>query len=168
MSADAARLLLIAWGERRSVLRALRRGGIAERDLPDALQATMLLAWQLLLRGDFNPEASTTDERTALRRWIAAVAYNAARVHRRKMPPRCEVFEDNIGGLDLAGRIESRETMRDVFARLNRVETTLMRGVAEGMTLDELGAQTRMPAGTVATKIRAVRRVLRKRAARAE
>jgi DNA-directed RNA polymerase specialized sigma24 family protein len=126
----------------------------------------MLLAWQLLLRGDFNPEGSTTDERTALRRWIAAVAYNAARVHRRKMPPRCEVYEDAIGEPDLAGRIESREILKLAFARLNRVETTLMRGVAEGMTLDELGAQTRMPAGTVATKIRAVRRVLRQRGPR--
>lgn len=154
---------MIAWDERRSALRALRRGGIAERDLADALQATMLVAWTLLLRGDFNPEESTTDERTSLRRWIAAVAYNAARVYRRKAPPRSEPFEDTIGGLDLVARIEHREILKLTFARLNRVETTLMRGVAEGMTLDELGAQTRMPAGTVATKIRAVRRVLVKR-----
>ncbi len=162
---EARRLFAIAWSERATVLRAIRSAGIPPREAEDVAQNAMTDVWKLLSWGLYEaPEG--VDERVALRRWLYGVGRIAAFQHRSRRKPDAEPLTDNIPGRDMAAQIEARETLKVIFYRLNRVETSLLTGTAQGETLHEAGKRMRMPWPTVSTQLRAVRRILRKRLAR--
>ena len=162
---EARRLFAIAWEERAILLRALRRHGVSPREVDDVAQTAMCDVWKLLSWGLYEaPEG--VDERVALRSFLYGVGRIAALRHRTRRKPEGEPLTDNIPGRSLEAQIEAREELRIVFCRLNRVETSLVTGLAQGETIREGAIRMRMVAPTFWTKIRAVRRVLRKRLAR--
>ena len=161
---EARRLFAIAWSERETVLRAIRRYGVSPREVEDVAQNAMSDAWKLLSWGLYEVPHGE-DERIALRRWLYGVGRIAALQHRSRRKPT-EPLPDNIPGRDLAAQVEAREMVRIIFYRLNRVETSLVNGLAQGETIREGSIRMRMVAPTFWTKIRAVRRVLRQRLAR--
>jgi len=161
---EARRLFAIAWSERDVLFRAIRRHGVSPRDADDVAQNAMCDVWKHLVWGLYAaPEGM--DERVALRRWLNGIGRIAAFQHHSRRKPT-EPLTDDVPGRDLAAQIEARETVRILFYRLNRVETSLVNGLAQGETLIEAGKRMRMPWPTVSTKVRAVRRVLRQRLAR--
>ena len=161
---DAERIFAIAWGERQMAYLAVHRLGI-DFDADDIVQCAMLDVWKLLLRDGFEPAAEGTNERTAVGRWVFGVARIAAFQYIARNKPLGDPPDDDavLDDLDLEARAAAREELRLVLCRLNRVETALVTGTAQGETLEETGTRMRMPWGTVSTKLRAVRKVLRKR-----
>lgn len=160
---EAHRLFAIAWSERNVARRAILRIGLDLSDLEDVQQTAMFVAWRLILRGKLTFEWRQ-DERRVIRTWLWRVARLVALRHRHQRPPSTDPLPDDlIDDLDPLRRLESREQLRIVGYRLNKYERRVLDGLARGETIPEISARTKMPEGTVATRIRRARLALKKR-----
>jgi DNA-directed RNA polymerase specialized sigma24 family protein len=66
----------------------------------------------------------------------------------------------------MIARLEARDALRVSFYRVNRVERTVLRGVAMGDTLAEIAAEMKIPLGSACNYLHTARRTLKKRRTR--
>jgi RNA polymerase sigma-70 factor (ECF subfamily) len=101
------------------VLRALRRHGVRERDLPDACQETFLVVHRRL--ADF-------DQRSSLRTWLYGITLRVAAAHRR----RAHVVREQLDGqLDEADRHDAHAHGEPPLLPLESAEQRQMLSLVE-------------------------------------
>lgn len=159
------RLFAIAWRERSCFYRTIRRVGVAPRDFEDVVQNVLTDAWRLISTGHL-VLGPGRDERLAIRGWLPYVARIAALKFKQTRGlgmPIGEPLDHDVAGDDPIARLEARDALRVALYRVNRVEREVLARTAQGDQLAEIGDAIGIPAGTVATTLRRVRRILVKR-----
>lgn len=147
------------------VFRFLRRRGVLERDLDDAVQEVFVVAWRKL--HTLRPDASA-------RGWLLSIAY---RVGGHALRDRKKAI-DNEGDPDplpapqaspedATARAEAAAVVRDFVSGLedSRRQVFLLSEV-DGLTAPEIAQVTETNLNTVYTRIRAVRRLFDQHLAR--
>jgi DNA-directed RNA polymerase specialized sigma24 family protein len=145
--------------ERATVRRAVVRAGVGESDVDDVTGAVILKACELVLAGRL-VIAHEGNERVVVRAWLSRVAWRIAKQWKRAAVHHVEL--DDVAGPDAVARLEAREELRRVLGRFNRSERALMADVVAGHTVAEIAAEGALPPGTVATRVRRIRRLLRR------
>src|SRR5579872_135020 len=144
------------------ILAIVRDRGIAE----DLTQEVFLRIW--------NNAANLDEERNSLVQWVAAVARNRAYDYVRSVEHRMKRGTVTVDALDLRPAPEEsaggvwREILNGEI--LNRAlacltvdqRTTLSLWYRDGLTHAEIARQTRVPLGTVKTRLRTTLRAMRK------
>jgi RNA polymerase sigma factor (sigma-70 family) len=168
MNVDNDTLIAIAVSERAMVRDRVGRhvrGEIAE----DITQNVMLKAVELIRAGRLVVEEGT-DVRASVRAWISAVLFRMVlNFYQRKKEPTEHAIEadvDNFGTPDPVQQIEAREALRQALYRVNKREREVIHRTAIGDQLHEIADALKIPEGTAANTLRAVRKALRKRRAK--
>jgi RNA polymerase sigma-70 factor, ECF subfamily len=149
------------------VWRSLRRLGVREADLPDALQEVFLVVHRRL--AEFEGRAKLTT-------WLFRIAMRVASDRQRLAHVRRELLDDQVlegcpdEQVDLARDAERREEAEQLEAALARMDLD-QRAVftlfeLEGMTGDEIAETLQIPLGTVYSRLRLGREAFRKAFAR--
>ena len=111
--------------------------------------------------------AEGQDTREAIRSWLVIVTRNAIRTPRRKQRTEVDALDEGTAGdVSPIARLEARETLRIMTYRLNREEAALLVALASGANLVHLAARMGIPEGTLFTRVRKLRRILRERLAK--
>jgi RNA polymerase sigma factor (sigma-70 family) len=168
MNVDNDTLIAIAVSERAMVRDRVGRhvrGEIAE----DITQNVMLKAVELIRAGRLVVEEGT-DVRASVRAWISAVLFRMVlNFYQRKKEPTEHAIEadvDNFGTPDPVQQIEAREALRQALYRVNKREREVIHRTAIGDQLHEIADALKIPEGTAANTLRAVRKALKKRRAK--
>lgn len=139
------------------VARALRRFGVAERELADATQEVFMVVHRRL--PEFEGRAQVTT-------WLYRIAFNVASAHRRKAVHRHERLMDcatpEVADHAADERHEQREVVGRVFAALERVhphkaEAFLLHEVEE-RPMAEVAERLQIPLKTAFSRYYAARR----------
>jgi DNA-directed RNA polymerase specialized sigma24 family protein len=156
-------LFRIVCEETRTIERSAR-GRVPEADVSDVVQTVLILAWRLITTDKFT-HPKTGKRREAIRSWLRLLTWRTARDVLRRQPEHepIEDFEDALAGPDPEERAIAREELRAVTYRLNRMEARLVLGIVRGETLADMAKALRLPEGTIATRVRMIRRALKKR-----
>jgi RNA polymerase sigma-70 factor (ECF subfamily) len=145
------------------VWRSLRRLGVSEASVKDALQEVFLVVHRRL------PEF---EERAHVRTWLFRICMRIAKDQRRRAHVRHEVPDDESVGLVAAGgksaaeMVEQREDLSLVDAGLERLSTE-QRAVfilfeLEEMTGEHIAECLAIPLGTVYSRLRLAREAFRR------
>jgi RNA polymerase sigma-70 factor (ECF subfamily) len=140
------------------VWRSLRRLGVPESEISDALQEVFLIAHRKL--GEF-------EERARFSTWLFQIAFGVASTRRRRAHRRYEVIDGSLLDEQCA---ESRSpeddfTMREALTLLDRALSGMnleQRAVfvlfeIEELTSEEIAKTLRIPVGTVYSRLRLAR-----------
>ena len=142
------------------VARSLRRLGVRESDVDDAVQEVFVIASRKL------DTIATGSERSFLYGTAIRVAANVRRVERRAQVRRAEAkTESEHGGVDTRPNAEELLERRDARAALDTIldrMTVEMRAAftlfeIEEMTISEIAALLEVPMGTVSSRLRRAR-----------
>jgi RNA polymerase sigma-70 factor (ECF subfamily) len=139
------------------VWRSLRRLGVAESNLKDAVQDVFLVVHRRL--PDFAPRAKTST-------WLFRICLGIARDHRRRAHVRREVLDDSVfdrvpDSVDAIRMAERREDLALFDAALDVLDLD-QRAVfvlfeLESMTGDQIAETLEIPLGTVYSRLRLAR-----------
>lgn len=149
------------------VWKSLRRLGVREADVPDAVQEVFLVVHRKL---------DTFEGRSKMTTWLFGIAFRVARDRQRSAAERRHVADD--GAIDAsadesvdvhadAERRQARtvlESILDAMSLEQRAVFTLFE--LEGMTTTEIAEVCGIPLGTVYTRLRLAREVFQEHAAR--
>lgn len=164
MTAAQERLFALVCEELRIIVAVIRRSGVERANADDARQHALIAAWRLIAEGRL-VVAEGRDERAAVRLWVRHVAhYSARRSLRRSDHEPLDV--EHVVSADPVLRLEARERLRIVGYRLSTSERALLDAVGRRETMVEIASRTRTPVGTVSTRLRKLRAVLRKQVPR--
>lgn len=152
------RLFALVWAERSVIRAAMAANGVDTAEEADAFQAALALAWEQILAGRFAPVPGV-DPTLSARRWLFWTARHALQ---RDLLRTESTDVGDLAGPDPVARLEARETLRIVGFRLNRMERALLAGIGEGRTFGEIAEEAQIPFGTAASRVRTVRKILRK------
>lgn len=153
----------IVLGERDFIRALAVKLGVGSNDMADAVQGVLVQAW-LLLRANRFLVPPDVEPRDALRMWLVAITRRVARGIRRKQRTDVDALDEGTAGaVSPFAQLEARETLRILTYRLNREEEALLVALASGVNLCDLAARMGVPAGTVHTRVRKLRRILRDR-----
>lgn len=143
------------------VWRALRRLGVPEASVDDALQDVFVVVHRRL--ADF-------EGRSSLRTWLFGIALGVARNHRRSARRRAPEgalaaeVDDDLPAPDSKGpegRVQSAEAVRTLYALLDQLDedkrTVFVLADLEEMTAPEIAATLSLNLNTVYARIRAAR-----------
>lgn len=149
------------------VTRALRRLGIPEAVLDDAVQDVFLVVHRRL--GDF-------EARSTVRTWLFGIVLRVAHGHRRALRRR-RVLLNELGtmvlaasrtGTDAEAAVVSAEASRSLHALLARLDdkkrAILVAVELQDMTVPQAAAALRWNRGTAYTRLRSAREALRRAA----
>jgi len=145
------------------VWRSLRRLGVREADVPDALQEVFLVVFRRL--GEFEGRARLTT-------WLFRICMRVARDRQRLAYNRRETQDEQaIEGcldesIDAGQQAERREDLASLEAALARLDLD-QRAVfvlfeLEGLSGDEIAEALQIPLGTVYSRLRLGREAFRK------
>lgn len=164
MTPAQGQLFALVCEELRVIVAVIRRIGVEHADADDARQHVLITAWRLIAEGRL-VVAEGRDERAAVRLWVRQVAHYSARRSLRRSEHEALADVDLVGP-DPNRRLEARESLRSIGYRLNRDERALLEAVGRGLTTAEIASAQRVPQGTVSTRLRKLRAILRKRVPR--
>jgi RNA polymerase sigma-70 factor (ECF subfamily) len=144
--------------------RSLRRLGVPERDLPDAVQEVFMVV---------HAKLATLDPTSRLTTWLYAVCLRVASDRRRRASARHEVLEEPPPAgrhaqpepSDLADRRALLERALDAMALEQRAVFTLFE--LEGLSGDEIATLLDVPLPTVHSRLRLARETFRRVVSRA-
>lgn len=149
------------------VWKSLRRLGIREGDVPDAVQEVFLVVHRKL---------DTFEGRSKMTTWLFGIAFRVARDRQRSAVERRQVADDGAidasadESVDLHAEAERRqartvlESILDAMSLEQRAVFTLFE--LEGMTTTEIAEICAIPLGTVYTRLRLAREVFQEHTAR--
>ena len=151
--------------EERALIRALvMRSGF--RDVEDGVQLALIAAWNLI-RADRLVIAAEQDAHEAVRAWLVIVTRNALSTPRRKQRTDAEELDEGLAAdVSPIAQLEAREALRIITYSLNREERATLEALATGASLVALAARMGIPEGTLFTRVRKLRRILRERLAK--
>lgn len=149
------------------VWRSLRRLGVREADVPDALQEVFLVAFRRLDEFEGRAKVST---------WLFRIAMGVARNRARLAHSRREVLDDDALSTcaderrDQSAEAERNQQLELLDAALARMDLD-QRAVftlfeLEGHSGDEIAAALQIPVGTVWSRLRLGREAFKKAMAR--
>jgi RNA polymerase sigma-70 factor, ECF subfamily len=149
----------------RFVWRSLRRLGVNESDLPDAVQDTFLVVHRRL------PEFQGRSKMTT---WLFGICFRVASDGRKRAHVRRRAGETLVDTLDERADVAAEAERRQALARLELLLDELpleQRAVftlfeLEGMTGDDIAETLEIPLGTVYSRLRLARAAFRQAAAR--
>lgn len=145
------------------VWRSLRRLGVREADLPDAMQEVFVVVHRKL--DEFEGRARITT-------WLFRICMNVARDRHRLAHVRREVLdEDRLASAlddreDVSVTIERKQAIAQLEAALERLDfdqrAVFVLFELEGQSGDEIAATLQIPLGTVWSRLRLGREAFRK------
>jgi RNA polymerase sigma-70 factor (ECF subfamily) len=149
----------------RFVWRSLRRLGVQESDLPDAVQDTFLVVHRRL------PEF---EGRSKVTTWLFGICFRVASDGRKRAHARRRAGEPLVDMRDERVDVAAEAEHRQALARLDMLLDELpleQRAVftlfeLEGMTGDDIAETLEIPLGTVYSRLRLARAAFRQAAAR--
>ena len=142
----------------RFVWRSLRRIGVAESDVADAVQDVFVVVHRKL--GDFEGKAKVTT-------WLFGICVRVASDRRRLAHARCELPTENVENARLEASTavgnafdarDARALLESILDRLpdeQRIVFTLFE--LEGLTGEEIAELLEVPVGTVRSRLRLAR-----------
>ncbi|MFO0613869.1 MAG: sigma-70 family RNA polymerase sigma factor [Polyangiaceae bacterium] len=149
------------------VWKSLRRLGVREADVPDAVQEVFLVVHRKL---------DTFEGRSKMTTWLFGIAFRVARDRQRSAAERRHVTDDAAidasadESVDVHADAERRqardvlETILDAMSLEQRAAFTLFE--LEGMSTAEIAEICGIPLGTVYTRLRLAREVFQEHTAR--
>lgn len=149
------------------VWKSLRRLGVREADVPDAVQEVFLVVHRKL---------DTFEGRSKMTTWLFGIAFRVARdrqrsaAERRHVPDEGAIDASADESVDVHADAERRqartvlESILDAMSLEQRAVFTLFE--LEGMTTTEIAEICGIPLGTVYTRLRLAREVFQEHAAR--
>lgn len=156
-------LFRIVCEEIRTIERAARMR-VPEADVGDVVQTVLILAWRLITTDKFtHPKKGT--RREAVRAWLRVLTWRTARDVLRRQRELEPIEEHALAGPDPEERAIAREELLATTYRLNRMEARLVVGLVRGETLADMAKALRLPEGTIATRVRMLRRALKRQRA---
>lgn len=167
MTPEQRRLWELVLSQQDVIAVALHRLKVHEADLEDVTQLVLLRAWRLIMGGMLVIGADIRKPKRAARMWLVSVANLAVSTWRRTRPERrraLEVFSDPdvLETPDPVVRLEAREEVKRLVGMCSKHERAILAALIEGSTHAEIGKALGAPEGTISTRIRYVRRHLRK------
>lgn len=163
MTPSQEALWSLVLAERAFIRSRVKGSGI---DIDDGEQLALVQAWKLIRAGRL-VIAEGQDTREAIRSWLVIVTRNAIRTPRRRQRTDVDALDEGAAGdVSPIARLEARETLRIMTYRLNREEEALIVALASGANLVDLAARMGIPEGTLFTRVRKLRRILRERLAK--
>lgn len=142
---------------------------VHEPYVDDVFQLVMLRAW-IIITEDRATFGNARDPIAAVRAWLTLVVRGVfsdwiRSLTARGIPGGVELHED-IAGDDPIARIEARETLARIPRGLTKRDREILNAFARnGGHYAETAAELGIPAGSLSTRIREIRRYLRKRRA---
>jgi RNA polymerase sigma factor (sigma-70 family) len=167
MSPEHARLWALVLSQQDVIAVALRRLKVHEAEQEDVTQLVLLRAWSLITSGMLVMGADIRKPKRAARMWLVSVANLAVSTWRKTRPERrraLEVFADTdkLETPDPVVRLEARADITHLIGRCSKHERAILAALIEGSTHAEIGKALGAPEGTISTRIRYIRRHLRK------
>jgi RNA polymerase sigma-70 factor (ECF subfamily) len=151
------------------VWRTLRRMGVPEEDLGDALQGVFLAVHRAL---------SQFEGRSSVTTWLFTVCRSVARERRNRAHLRYEVFDEILVDreidlrADVGAFVERRERANLLEALLDRLEVdqrnVLVLFELENLSGEEIGEALGIPLGTVYSRLWSARKAFRRALSRHE
>jgi RNA polymerase sigma-70 factor (ECF subfamily) len=147
---DGARLRRIVDREHAFVWRSLRRLGVTEGDVDDAVQKVFLVTANRL--GTFPPHR----ERSFLFATCMRIAANERRGHARRRSSGADPLDTLVSAEPSPEKVAADRHMLDAILEPLPIElrSVLVLFELEGMTSEEIGAILELPPGTVASRLR--------------
>jgi RNA polymerase sigma-70 factor, ECF subfamily len=147
------------------VWRALRRFGVPERDLPDAVQDVFVVVHRRLAEFDQRSRVST---------WLYAICIRVASDRRRRATNRHEEFGEEPENGRVSGAVsepwelaERRALLREALDAMPLEQRTVfVLFELEGMTGEEIALVVEAPLATVHSRLRLARETFRRVVAR--
>ncbi len=136
---------------------SLRRLGVAERDVEDAVQKVFLIVFRKL---------PLFEGRSSLRTWLCGIALRVASDYRKSAALRNETLVDEppsgcSPGNDPGAAMEEREKLRELDRVLSRLpleqRDVLVLFELQGLSGDDIAELLGIPTGTVRSRLRLAR-----------
>ena len=144
------------------VFRSLKRLGVPDSDVGDAVQEVFLAVHRTLAQ---------FEERCSIKTWLFTICRSIARDRRRKAHQRYEVLDASLVGRepdarsDLATRVEERQQLAELEAILETIDEdqriVFVLFEIEAMTGAEISEALGIPLGTVYSRLRLGRAAFR-------
>ena len=133
------------------LVRAVLLGQSSYQEVPDLIQDVFLTAWTRL---------ATLRDGRLFGSWVAAIARNQARVHRRRHADLVEIGD--VAGTE-APPGEALEALRVIATLPEAYRETLLLRYVEGMTGPEIALRTGLAEGSVRVNLHRGMKLLRQR-----